>query len=94
MITFLQCSSNNRADTVLKVFRSAVEMYGLPNKVRTDHGGENREVWCMMMEEHGNDKCMIVGSSAHNERIERLWRDVHHFIILYSLWQYISGNGG
>lgn len=59
MITFLQCSSNNRADTVLKVFRSAVEMYGLPNKVRTDHGGENREVWCMMMEEHGNDKINV-----------------------------------
>ena len=31
----------------------------------------------MMMEEHGNNKCIIVGSSAHNEQIKRLWRDVH-----------------
>ena len=82
MIMFLQCSSNNRADTVIKVFTSAVEMYGLPKKVRTDHGGENIEVWRMMMEEHGNDKCIVVGSSAHNERIERLWRDVHRSVII------------
>ena len=82
MITFLQASSNNRADTVIRVFRSAVEMYGLPKKVRTDHGGENIEVWRMMMEEYGNDKCVIVGSSAHNERIERLWRDVHRSVII------------
>ena len=26
----------------------------------------------MMMEEHGSDRCIIVGSSAHNERIEHL----------------------
>lgn len=33
-----------------------------------------------MMEEHGNDKCIIVGSSAHNERIEHLWRDFHRSV--------------
>ena len=37
------------------------------------------------MEEHGNDKCITVGSSAHNERIERLWRDVHRSVsVVYS----------
>ena len=76
MITYLHCSSNNRADTVLAAFRSGVETYGLPTKVRSDHAGENIEVWRMMMEEHGTDRCTIVGSSAHNERIEHLWRDV------------------
>ena len=75
MITYLHCSSNNRADTVLAAFRSGVETYGLPTKVRSDHAGENIEVWRMMMEEHGTDRCTIVGSSAH-ERIEHLWRDV------------------
>ena len=80
LITFLQCSSNNRASTVLAAFSAAVETYGLPKRVRTDHGGENIEVWSMMMEEHGNNKCIIVGSSAHNERIERLWRDVHRSV--------------
>ena len=27
--------------------------------------------------EHRNDKCVIVGSSTPNERIEHLWRDFH-----------------
>ena len=85
LITFLQCSSNNRASTVHAAFTSAVETYGLPKRVRTDHGGENIQVWSMMMEEHGNDKCITVGSSAHNERIERLWRDVHRSVsVVYS----------
>ena len=70
VITYLRCSSNNRADTVLSAFRSAVDTYGLPDKVRSDHGGENLEMWHMMMEEHGSDNCIIVGSSSHNERIE------------------------
>ena len=29
-----------------------------------------------------NDRCIIVGSSAHNECIERLWRDVHHSVVV------------
>ena len=49
MITYLHCSSNNRADTVLAAFRSGVETYELPTKVRPDHAGENIEVWLMMM---------------------------------------------
>ena len=28
------------------------------------------------------DRCIIVGSSAHNERIERLWRDVHCSVVV------------
>ena len=82
MITYLHCSSNNRADTVLAAFRSVVKTYGLPTKVRSNHGGENIEVWRMMMEEHGTDRCIIVGSSAHNERIECLWRDVHRSVVV------------
>ena len=66
---YLCCSNNNRADTVSAAFRSGVETYGLPTKVRSDHGGENIEVWCMMMEEHGTDGCIIVGSSAHTTLI-------------------------
>ena len=64
LITFLRCSSNNTAATVLAALSSAVETYGLPKKVRSDHGGENMEVWSMMMEAHGSDNCIIVGSSS------------------------------
>ena len=41
LITFLRVSNNNRAETVLFAFRSAVEYYGLPSRIRIDQGGEN-----------------------------------------------------
>ena len=82
MIVFLRCSTDNRATTVLSAFERGVEQYGLPNKVRSDCGGENVDVWRYMLEQHNNDTShIIVGSSAHNEHIERLWRDVHQCVL-------------
>ncbi len=38
-----------------------------------------------MIEMHNNDPmCVVTGSSTHNERIERLWRDVHRSILLFA----------
>lgn len=77
-IVFLKCSTDNRATIVLSAAEKGAEECGLPNKVRSDYGGKNVDVWRYMLEQHGNDSShIIVGSSAHNERIERLWRDVH-----------------
>ena len=45
LITFLNCRTNNRAETVLSSFGLGVERYGLPKKVGSDHGGENVDVW-------------------------------------------------
>ena len=40
------------------------------------------EVWKYMISSHGNNMSAVVtGSSVHNERIERLWRDVHHSVV-------------
>ena len=47
-----------------------------------DHGGENIVVWQAMLQAHGTDDCAIAGSSTHNERIERLWRDVHRLVLV------------
>ncbi|XP_068712785.1 uncharacterized protein [Montipora foliosa] len=41
MIVFLQCNTNNRASTVLRLFQGEVEEYSLPSHVRSDKGGEN-----------------------------------------------------
>lgn len=40
MITFLKCANNNRAVTVGECFDGAVDTYGIPNRVRSDRGGE------------------------------------------------------
>ena len=68
LITFCLCSTNNRASIVYQSFRQAVHKYGRPFRVRTDHGGENIDVWRDMTEAWGDDaKSVIVGSSVHNQ---------------------------
>jgi len=83
LVTFLKCSNNNRAPTVLESFTAAVQTYGLPRKLRTDLGGENVDAWDYMVTLHGGDESTIItGSSVHNERIERLWRDVSRSVVV------------
>ena len=55
---------------------------GHPVRIRTDHGGENVEIWMYMVETHGEDsRPVIVGSSVHNQRIERHNRAVNEQLI-------------
>lgn len=76
-ITFLHCSTNNSAVTVLKLFEEAVRVFNIPSRVRSDKGGENIHVCRYMIMYRGAGRgSHIAGSSVHNQRIERLWRDV------------------
>jgi len=81
MIVYLHCSTNNRALTVYRLFREATEAYGVPSRVRSDRGGENIMVCHSMVRNRGcNRGSHIAGSSVHNQRIERLWRDVYRCV--------------
>uniref|UniRef100_A0A7M6DRW1 Integrase catalytic domain-containing protein n=2 Tax=Clytia hemisphaerica TaxID=252671 RepID=A0A7M6DRW1_9CNID len=76
-IVFLKCSTNNKKETVLELFEDALTRVGIPSRVRTDKGGENVLVWGHIENLRGpNRGSYIAGSSVHNQRIERLWRDV------------------
>ena len=62
---------------MLLSFTKAVQENGLPSYVRSNLGGENVDVWRFMVEQHSNPS---TGSSTHNERVERLWRDVYRCV--------------
>ena len=68
----LQCA-DNRGSTVLSSFIAAVQVHGLPERIRTDLGGENVSVWRYMA-------AVITGSSTHNERIEHFLHDVYRCV--------------
>ena len=90
---FLSCSTNNKAATVYSLFIKAVEDWGLPSRVRCDQGSENVDVVKHMLSTRGTGRgSALVGRSVHNQRIERLWRDVFedvlaNFYELFSLME-------
>ena len=81
MIPYLACASDNMAETVLKLFRNATSEFGVPSRVRSDKGGENILVCHFTVSYRGPGRSShIAGSSVHNQRIERMWRDVYRCV--------------
>lgn len=81
LIPYLFCSTNNRAATVLTLFRQATAEFGTPSRVRSDRGGENVMVCHYMVSFRGPGRgSHIAGSSVHNQRVERMWRDVYRCV--------------
>ena len=77
-VVFIDANDNNRSTTVERLFLQATETYGYPINVRTDQGGENVLVWRHMNSHWGSErKSVIVGSSVHNQRVERFNRDLN-----------------
>lgn len=92
LVTGLRASDNNRAATVLEIFLASCGEYGVPSRLRGDHGTENLYVaawmevnrglrrgsyiWGRFVTHHSWYLLLIIFRSVHNVRIERLWVDV------------------
>ena len=82
LVVYLRASTNNRASTALALFREAIRYYNVPSRVRSDRGLENVEVGRFMIQTRGmNRGSIITGNSVHNQRIERLWREVNRVVV-------------
>ena len=80
-IMYLAAATNNCSQTVLDLFWKATREYGIPSRVRSDKGGENVKVCYFMIATQGTSRgSHIAGSSCHNQRIERMWRDVYRCV--------------
>ena len=58
-----------------------MDSYGVPSRVRSDFGVENVHIaqFMITMREPGRGS-INTGSSTHNLRVERMWRDVHRVV--------------
>ena len=78
------------------LFLQSVQKYSRPSRVRSDYGGENILVWEHMIAMRGNNRgSVLTGSSTHNQRIERLWRDVFRCFgnVFYYTFQSMQESG-
>lgn len=82
-VMFLKCSNNNLSTTVLELFMGAIQGDGglYPSRIRVDRGVENVLICDEMVRKRGENRgSFIAGPSTHNQRIERLWREVYRCV--------------
>ncbi|XP_062267612.1 uncharacterized protein LOC133973646 isoform X2 [Platichthys flesus] len=76
-IFYLDTAGNNRAETAFGFFMDGVRKNGWPSRVRADQGVENVDIARCMFTVRGTARGSFnAGKSVHNQRVERLWRDV------------------
>ncbi|KAJ8309952.1 hypothetical protein KUTeg_011817 [Tegillarca granosa] len=93
LIPFMRASSYNTSKAAACFFVEGVKNYGVPSRVRADNGTEYVDTGRFMVEVNGEDRgSFLTGPSVHNQRIERLWRDVYMKVIdtynkLFYIWK-------
>ncbi|KAJ8319100.1 hypothetical protein KUTeg_004191 [Tegillarca granosa] len=93
LIPFMRASTYNTSKAAACFFVEGVKNYGVPSRVRADNGTEYVDTGRFMVEVNGEDRgSFLTGPSVHNQRIERLWRDVYMKVIdtYYKLFLYME----
>ncbi|XP_076079241.1 uncharacterized protein LOC143056719 isoform X1 [Mytilus galloprovincialis] len=77
LIPFLRASTFNTSKAAACFFVQGVKNYGVPSRIRADHGTEYADTGRFMISVNGEGRgSFMTGPSVHNQRIERLWRDI------------------
>lgn len=79
-MTGLKASTSNTSKTVVRVFIEAILKHGVPERIRGDRGGENKDVSILIILLRGAQRASFTwGKSTSNTRIERMWGNVGAF---------------
>ena len=97
-IMYLKFSTMNMACTVLDLIINTTKQFRLQSRVRADQGDENVDIVRHIFSHHlhrPSRRSFIARNSCHNQRFERLWRDVFSVIlsIFYRVFWYLEENG-
>ena len=96
LMIYLHCCNDNTSETVRNLFQEKVECFYWPPWVRSNQGMENIGVSQLMLVKFAPENVpQLTGLSVHNQRIERLWRDVvtyifQHYRDLFEFMESIS----
>ncbi|KAH3734406.1 hypothetical protein DPMN_040846 [Dreissena polymorpha] len=82
MIMFIEALGNNKSESLLKLFTGAIKKFGTPFRSRTDMGMENVRNAEFMLQQRGIGS-VVTGKNVHNQRIERVWRDVYDGVLVF-----------
>lgn len=96
MVTVLRVSCDNQAITALNFYTGGIKEYGIPSRLRMDNGSEFVHIRSLMDHLNGSDRgSHISGRSVHNQRIERLWRDVFLKVLqkFYMIFYHMEDHG-
>lgn len=91
----LHLATNNKASSALITFIQSVRDYGVPSRVRLDKGSEFNHVEYLMNTMNGANRGSVIrGRSVHNQRIERLWRDVFTKVLMkfYNIFNHMESH--
>ncbi|XP_066932125.1 uncharacterized protein [Clytia hemisphaerica] len=96
LVSMLKVSADNLASTALNFFVEGIKEYGIPSRLRLDKGSEFVHVRSLMEYFNGEERgSQISGRSVHNQRIERLWRDVYTKVVekYYKIFYHMEDHG-
>ncbi|XP_072153189.1 uncharacterized protein [Bemisia tabaci] len=80
----LEVGNNKTASAVGGCFLRAVRRFGVPERIRSDKGGENVDAATLMLQIRGTRRgSFITGRSVHNTRIERFWGEVNRITLRF-----------
>lgn len=79
---YSRCAPFNTAQAAFMGFIEGIQNYSILSRVRMDEGVENGLIRDFMVEANGPERgSALMCKSVHNQRIERLWRDVFDKVV-------------